>query len=138
MIYRRIVLITLALLLAFAFTVPVAAQADDPDPDGAYCNGTALKQHPVGARIAAQYELAYETVMGWFCQGYGFGQIKKAALIGELMAEDPGAILAEKTSLGGWGEVWKARGIGGPPPHAKAFKNHPGKGPKDKSGTDDD
>jgi hypothetical protein len=134
MVYRKLVFIGLALLMALSFTVPAAAQADDTDKDGAFCDGTAAMQHPVGVRLAAQSDLTYEAVMALFCQGYGFGQIKKAVAASARTGEPVEMFLTEKTNLGGWGLVWESYGLGGPPPHAKAFKNNPGRGPKPKDG----
>lgn len=45
--------------------------------------------------------------MGWFCQGFGFGEIMlalQASQHSELSAEE---ILLLKVELGGWGEVWR-------------------------------
>jgi hypothetical protein len=94
-------------------------------------------QHPVGSGIALRYDVAYEVVMTWFCQdNYGFGQIMLALETSKVLPNSsyqgvlptPQELLEMKTTLGGWGQVWKELEFigrpkgddwaGGPPPWA--------------------
>jgi hypothetical protein len=120
---RKKILLIISLLLIFSLAVPVFAQSEkDKDEDGevnAFCLAGAEVQHPVGKRIAAAYELEYEEVMKWFCQdGYGFGQILLALRTSSATDLSPEDALGLKTSLGGWGKVWKEHGLIGRPAHA--------------------
>lgn len=79
-------------------------------PEPATCPA-ALNQHPVGWRIANTYGLEYDEVMGWFCDGFGFGEIMLAlqtSRITEMPAED---LLQWKVEQGGWGQVWQGLGL---------------------------
>jgi hypothetical protein len=110
-----------------------------PGQEGDFCVGA--DPHPVGQRLADEYGVTYEQVMGWFCDGrYGMGEIKIALQAGktlEMAAED---LLAMKTELGGWGQVWHALGMKGKPKKvvaepspevpAGAADETPGKSPK--------
>src|SRR5690606_16994988 len=52
---------------------------DDPDEDDVcYRPG-----HPVATALAAEFELDYDVVMGWHCDGFGFGEIARALLLAE-------------------------------------------------------
>jgi hypothetical protein len=74
-----------------------------------YC--TTDKVHPTGKRYSELYEVSYETIMTWFCKGFGFGNIKHA-LNTAATTEDKSAddILKEKKDGSGWGEIWQAYG----------------------------
>ncbi len=64
--------------------------------------------HPVAVKLSLQYDTPYNQLMGWFCQGFGFGEIMlalQASQSTELSAEE---LLLLKVELGGWGDVWKA------------------------------
>ncbi|HZW04047.1 MAG TPA: hypothetical protein VFF68_08975, partial [Anaerolineaceae bacterium] len=106
---------------------PTPTETETPDgtvtpteePEAPVC-GPTDKQHPVGARIAATYGLEYEMVIGWHCEGYGFGQIMLAlqtSALTELPAED---LLQMKTEQGGWGRVWQGLGLIGRAKEAEA------------------
>jgi hypothetical protein len=66
------------------------AQSGESAVDDADC--TDLNPHPIGASIAADYEVSYEQVMTWFCSGYSFENILIALETSEAVdvpAEDP-------------------------------------------------
>ncbi|MEW6504107.1 MAG: DUF5667 domain-containing protein [Chloroflexota bacterium] len=70
-------------------------------------DGCINQTHPLGVKLSVTYGVAYQSVMGWFCQGFGFGEIMlalQASQHSELTAEE---ILLLKVELGGWGEVWR-------------------------------
>ena len=79
------------------------------------CVGVEL--HPRGNALGESYEVLYEDVMTWFCDGYGFGEIMHAletsrASEASVSAEE---LLAMKTEMGGWGTVWQEVGLIGKP-----------------------
>lgn len=73
-----------------------------------YCRDEDVKQHPTGLKYSELYEGAsYETIMEWFCSGYGFGQIKHALNTGGI--DGAGGVLKLRDTMG-WGEIWKIDG----------------------------
>ena len=83
---------------------------DDDDREDRGCVG--VTEHPVGARIAHEWDLDYETVMEWKCDGFGFGQIIIALRLGEALDEDAADLLdAFKNGEGGWGKLIQNRGL---------------------------
>lgn len=75
---------------------------------------TELNPHPIGASIAADYEVSYEQVMTWFCSGYSFDNILIALETSEAVevpAEDLLQMLLEME----WEEIWVEVGLTGGP-----------------------
>ena len=93
----------------------VADAADDgegeaTEEDAAYCVGA--DPHPTAQRLAENYDVTYEEIMGWFCEdGYGLGEIKHALQTSEATGLSVQAVFERKTALGGWGEVWQELGL---------------------------
>jgi hypothetical protein len=105
---RAIGLITAALILSlFVMNSPrQAAYANGADAlqgtekpeaegtkeakDNPFCtpatSTTPQKQQPKAAKIAEAYGVPYADVIGWFCKGYGFGQIERAYVIAKASA----------------------------------------------------
>jgi hypothetical protein len=81
------------------------------EEDEEYCVGT--KSHPAAQALADEHGVTYDEVMGWFCAGYGLGEIKHALETSarEGVELSPGELLALKTEMGGWGEVWQHLGL---------------------------
>jgi ferric-dicitrate binding protein FerR (iron transport regulator) len=97
------------------------APATSPEPDetaepvetaepiadeGDVCTGA--DPHPVGEGLAAQYGVTYEEIMGWFCQGYGFGEIEMAYSWSLTYNVPVADIFAMRSSGMGWGQIRKA------------------------------
>lgn len=85
---------------------PQPVEEEEPPISGPPQPGCTNQTHPVGVKLSVTYGVPYEEVMGWFCQGFGFGEIMlalQASQHSELSAEE---ILLLKLELGGWGEVW--------------------------------
>jgi len=63
------------------------------------------QDNPTGSRLAAQYGVPLEEIMGWFCRGFGFGEIDKAY----SMSREYGIAVAEifnmRASGLGWGQI---------------------------------
>ena len=88
---------------------------EQEEEEMAYCVG--VEPHPVAQRLAETYDVAYEDIMTWFCEGrYGLGEIMHALQTSD--DEDgnaPEQVLLRKTELGGWGQVWQELGLIGKP-----------------------
>jgi len=106
---------------------------------GIYCEeGGKEEPHPVAAKIAEKYEVDVEFVMGYVCDGMGFGEVMLALQMG---GDDPEGMLALRKEGQGWGKIWKDAGMIGnekgdtpPPGLLKKGDDHPGKGPKEDKG----
>jgi hypothetical protein len=87
---------------------------DDPnDEEEDSCVGA--DPHPVGQRLAEEYELDYETIMDWFCGGrFGFGEIKHALESSEVTDLTPEEVLELRVELG-WGQIWQDLDLKGKP-----------------------
>ncbi|MCX7977133.1 MAG: DUF5667 domain-containing protein [Bellilinea sp.] len=113
-------------------TPPEAAETQTPavtatpQPEkvnnGNYCSDL-TQQHPVGAKLAMEYGVPYEQVMGWFCRGYGMGEIMLVLQASQKSGLNPDQFFAMKQEQGGWGKVWQEMGWIG-----KARKTQPGQG----------
>ena len=141
-----VLFLTLFLILAL---VPAAfAEDGEAEEVNDYCTNWGELQHPVGSGIALRYDVDYELVMTWFCQGnYGFGQIMLALETSKILPNSsyegalltPQELLEMKTTFGGWGQVWKELGFTGRPKSADWTGGPPEwAGPKDKHSEDDD
>lgn len=78
-----------------------------------WCVG--VDPHPVAERLADSYEnvVDYDQIMGWFCDGFGLGEIKLALETSEGTGVSPGELLTESREMGGWGLVWQKYGLVG-------------------------
>jgi hypothetical protein len=120
------VLITLPTSVAFAASrgdMPQQEDEDDgEDVNSAICNGDV--QHPILSGIAETYDVDYDTVLGYFCDGYGAGEIMLAFETSDVTGDLPADLLDSKGQGNGWGQVWQELGLignesdGGPPPWA--------------------
>jgi len=98
------------------------AQADSPSSGEDAQSGestadadcTELDPHPIGASIAADYEVSYEQVMTWFCSGYSFENILIALETSEAV-EVPAEDLLEMLLEMEWEEIWVEVGLTGGP-----------------------
>jgi hypothetical protein len=107
----------------------------------AYCSGEKDKEHPFAAGIAETYDADLEEVMGYFCQGFGFGQIMLALQTGKMENVDASVadMLAARESGQGWGQIWKDMDLIGNKDHGKSppgqlKKPDKGKGPPEGKG----
>jgi hypothetical protein len=103
-----------------------------PDPNQereTACVGA--EPHPTGMRLANRFGVSYEDIMGWFCQGYGFGEIYLAYELSRETSVDVENIFAMKSAGLGWGEIRKELLPGKPDkPEPPGNPNPPG--PPDK------
>jgi hypothetical protein len=87
---------------------------DDPEEidgwkESVYCTNDELR-HPTAAHYAELYDMSYVKIMNWFCNGFGFGQIKHALNTAKHTEGDPQTYLDARTEGQGWGEIWKETG----------------------------
>lgn len=92
---------------------------------GYYCSEGAEKQHPAGLKLANQYGVEYEEIMDWFCQGYGFGEIKLAYHISQITGVPVEEVFDMRANGAGWGEIMKTYDVKG---KAEKVKNEKAKG----------
>ncbi len=86
---------------------PQPVEGEEPPVSEPPLSNCTNQTHPVGVKLAATYAVPYKTVMGWFCQGFGFGEIVLALQASQNSELTPEEILLLKVELGGWGEVWR-------------------------------
>jgi hypothetical protein len=80
-------------------------QEQERERNGEGCVG--VDPHPAAARLADMYDADYDDIMEWFCDGYGIGEIMLALRTSEQTDDaDADDLLALKTEMGGWGQVW--------------------------------
>jgi hypothetical protein len=68
-------------------------------------------------RLAEKYNVPYEEIMGWFCQGFGFGEIDLAYSLSYMSGTPVAEIFAMKSGGMGWGEIKKRYEAQGNPKH---------------------
>jgi hypothetical protein len=68
---------------------------------------TGADPQPKGQKLAELYGVPYEEIMGWFCQGFGFGEIDLAYSLNVQTGIPVDQIFAMKSSGLGWGEIKK-------------------------------
>jgi hypothetical protein len=86
---------------------------------GSNCTGD--RENPHGLTLAEEIGVPYEEIMGWFCKGFGFGEIKLAYSLSEQSGVPVETIFTERAGGKGWGILMKE--FGG--------ENKPEKGKKD-------
>ncbi len=90
---------------------PTATATVDP----AVYSCTGANPHPRASDLAEYYQVPYETIMTWFCQGhFGFGEIMHALEAAQQTELTPEEILAKRAGEG-WGQIWKELGLKGKP-----------------------
>jgi hypothetical protein len=107
-----------------------------PTPEGnrAGCQ-TGDNQHPEGLRLADRWGVPYTEIMGWFCQGFGFGEIDLAYELAASSGTPVADIFAMKAGGMGWGQIKQQltpkHPVGTQPSDQKPGRpTNPGKGPK--------
>lgn len=81
------------------------APADNPET-----NCSTLNPHPLAESMAEQFEISYDEIMAWYCDGYAFSDILLALETEGLVdqsAEDLLSLLATRS----WEEIWQDLGV---------------------------
>lgn len=86
-------------------------EVEEPAEDDSLMTCVGADPHRVAKAIADHYELDYETVIGWHCDGFGFGDIAIALKLAEEMETDVEDLLAQFAEGTGWGVMMKEAGI---------------------------
>lgn len=83
-------------------------------PKGGDCTG--VSPHPEGARLAQVYGVPYAEIIGWFCDGFGFGEIDLAYRLSRDTGTPVADIFAMRRQGLDWDEIMQALGVlPGPP-----------------------
>lgn len=105
-----------------------------PEVPPSVCTGA--EPQPTGMRLAAEFGVPYEEIMGWFCQNFGFGEIKSAYEMSRASGVPVEDIFTMRRSGMGWGNIKKLVEdvnnptlTGTPEPPKGNDKDNPGKGP---------
>lgn len=85
-----------------------------------YCSGEKEKEHPFATAIAETYGASVSDVMGFFCNGFGFGEIMLALQTHQMNGEGITSMLDLRKSGQGWGQIWQELGLIGNPDKAKS------------------
>lgn len=101
--------------------------------NGYYCTQSEVP-HPFGARLAESFEVEYAMIQGWFCDGFGWGQVMLALQTGEITGEDPESLLELRRGGSGWGQIWHELNLIGRPDHAGPPNDLDGDGRPDHAG----
>jgi uncharacterized protein (DUF433 family) len=75
-----------------------------PWGDG-YCDGTAAEPHPILTRLAEQFGVTYDELLGWYCQGWRAGQIAIAYAISQETGVPVADLFAKRESGMSWREI---------------------------------
>jgi hypothetical protein len=80
---------------------PVPVPRVTPD----FCNSDLI--HPTGIRLAGRYNVLYDEIMIWFCNGFGFGEIDLAYSLAEQTEIQVKDIFEMKEPGKAWGQIKK-------------------------------
>jgi hypothetical protein len=122
-----------ATLTVTVTATPIITATATPTPQPTAINCTGADPQPKAQTLAEQYGVPYEEIMGWFCQGFGFGEIDLAYSLSLETGVPVADIFAMKSSGLGWGEIKKTL-----TDEARNPKNDNGDKDKDKDKGPDD
>ena len=88
--------------------------------NSSYCSGEKENDHPFATAIAETYGTSVSDVMGYFCNGFGFGEIILALQTHQINNEEVSSLLDLRESNHGWGQIWQEMGMIGNPDKAKS------------------
>jgi hypothetical protein len=67
----------------------------------------ARDDHPVATRYADAFDVSYDEIIAWHCQGFGFGEIARAYLLAEANGEDVTTYFDARLGGQGWGQIMR-------------------------------
>jgi hypothetical protein len=71
------------------------------------CEGNNGTIPPHAETLAGEYDTTVDVIMGWFCQGYGFGEIEQAYQLSQESGKSVEEIFAMREQGMGWGAIKK-------------------------------
>src|SRR5207248_9775588 len=89
-------------------TTEATGPAVQPGTPAADCGKS---DNPVAVRLASAFGVPTSEIMGWHCQGFGFGEIAKAYLLAKSGKMSVADIFALKKGGKGWGNIIKDAGV---------------------------
>ena len=95
-------------------TATRTAPVPTPTPGSTDCVGGV--PHPEGLRLAQVYGVPYAEIIGWFCEGFGFGEIDLAYGLSRDTGTEVADIFAMRRDGLGWGEIMEILGVQPGPP----------------------
>lgn len=119
-----------ATLVASMTPTPAITVTVTPTPQPTVVNCTGANPQPKAQTLADQYGVPYEEIMGWFCQGFGFGEIDLAYSLSVETGVPVADIFAMKSAGQGWGEIKKELTGTARPPKDKGGSHDPGATPE--------
>jgi hypothetical protein len=136
---------TILVNLAYGERDGEMVQIRDRDRDH-WCLADGEDLHPVAERLADRYDVTYEEIIGWFCDGFGLGEIGIAYRINDETGTPVDDLFWERRESNmGWGLILQAEGLIGRPDHAGPPEDVPQgppadvpQGPPDHSGRPED
>lgn len=75
------------------------------------CGDATSETQPAAQNLADRYNVGYQEIMGWFCKGYGFGEIDLAYSLSQQAGLTPAEVFAKRAAGLGWGRVVKDLGL---------------------------
>ena len=69
------------------------------------CAGTAARRLLAGEKLAQRLSVSYGEVMGWYCQGYAFGEIAMAYRISRVAGVAVKEVFAQHKNGLDWGKI---------------------------------
>lgn len=69
------------------------------------------KKHPEGIKLAEEYSVGYSEIIGWFCGGYGFGEIDLVYELSHSSGKPVKEIFDFRATGKGWGTIKEIYGI---------------------------
>ncbi len=100
---------------------PTPTPTSQPSSTPGMTTCTGANPHPEGLRLAQRWGVPYEEIMGWFCQGFGFGEIDQAYELSRQSGMPIANVFEMRMSGMGWGAIKKQLSS---PPTQSAPKNN--------------
>jgi len=73
------------------------------------CYGS--ETHKIGEGIAEKFEVPYEMIMNWFCDGNQFEDILLALQTSQLITISPDELLTKRVNGQKWDNIWEDLGL---------------------------
>jgi hypothetical protein len=77
-----------------------------PKNDSSRCDNRTTQQ-PEALRLSQRYNVTYDEIIGWFCKGFGFGEIDLAYGLSQSSGVPVSNIFSMRSSGLGWGQIKK-------------------------------